>query len=106
MHPSRRARPVSALGDLRILSTKPPVWIEAVAVTKGKGPDAIPPTAFGAVYDVPQDQMLLRLTQALENKAGKYKRYLAEGVVAAEDPFVIAVNRGLLGYLDPEVPLI
>jgi hypothetical protein len=81
------------------------VWIEAISVKKGQPPDAVPEMPFG-VSDLPEEQMLLRLTNGLSEKYDKYCKDVKVGVVGADDPYIIAINRSEIEYLDPQIPLI
>lgn len=95
--------------DIKIISYNVPVWVEAVVCKKGEGPAAVPDIVYGVCEKVPEDQMLLRLTNSLNVKFLQYKRYLSEAVINQNEPFIIAVNRGLLyfpGAGDSVIPLI
>ncbi len=91
--------------DLRVVSPDM-LWIEAVVSNKGSGADAVPHIAWDGVGSVPEDQMLLRLTNSMAEKLNKYSAYLDDGIVASDAPFVIAVNSGPLEFPeDPGMPL-
>lgn len=84
------------------------IFIEAVACEKGTTEDAVPemfvaekPEEIRAL-EVPHDEMLLRLTNSLDKKYKKYKNFIEN----KKKPYIIAVNRGELEYLDPQIPLI
>jgi hypothetical protein len=76
-------------------------WIEAVAPTPGKGPDAVfqrPPRKTGdphRVFHGPQESnLILRYRSVLEDKLSKLTKYKAADVVAPDDAYVIAVYQG------------
>jgi hypothetical protein len=78
------------------------VWIEAIAVEEGNGPDAVPHFAEFEAYEVPDDQMKLRLISGLSEKRNKFERYLKNGLINTGDTCIIAVNTGLVGPLFSE----
>lgn len=86
------------------------IWIEAVVTTPGDGPDRVPKIKFD--YDVivevdyPEEEMLLRLTNALKEKHNKYTAYLQKNILKADEAYVVALNRADLEHLDSQVPLI
>jgi len=56
--------------------------------------------------NVPEQEMLLRLTAGLVEKYQKYISYLKSGQISAKDPFVIAIDRSDLDHPDAQIPLI
>jgi len=80
------------------------IFIEATACTRGDTKDAVPAEYLAEkpeeirVQDVPYDKMLIRLTNSLDSK---YKDFIKK----KEKPYIIAINRSGLGYLD-DIPLI
>jgi len=84
------------------------IFIEATACTRGISKDAVPEEYFAKTpeeikpQDVPYDKMLIRITNSLDSKYKKYKDH----VEREEKPYIIAVNRGALGYMDANIPLI
>jgi hypothetical protein len=95
--------------DIKIISYNVPVWVEAVVCKKGDKPEnAVPEIEYGGskAKKRPEDQMLLRLTNSLCEKFSKYKGYLSKSVINKNEPFIIAVNSGLLGRPDSVPPLI
>ena len=68
------------------------VWVEAVAPEPGIGPDAVPQPQLGQVSDVPQEQILLRFTNALAEKLGRYNDALKKGIIDGSDHYVVAIN--------------
>lgn len=83
------------------------IFIEATACTRGDTKDAVPAEYLAEkpeeirVQDVPYDKMLIRLTNSLDSKYKKYKDFIKK----KEKPYIIAINRSDLGYLD-DIPLI
>ena len=70
-------------------------WVEAVIATAGVGPDAVPPLnddPDSPATEVPDRQLLLRLTNAIDEKWRKYLGYRRAGIVEETEPFVIAIN--------------
>lgn len=92
--------------DFKIPYEDKNIWIEAIAVEKGDGQDRVPNIEFGKAIDVPEKEMLLRLTAGLKEKYQKYLSYLKDNIVGQNDPFVIAIDRSPLEHLDPQIPLI
>lgn len=81
-------------------------WIEAITTDKGKGSDKVPEMVHGAVMDVPEEEMLLRISNALDKKFKKYQVELTKEIIKNNEPYVIAVNRSPLDHVDPGLPLI
>lgn len=81
-------------------------WIEAIATHKGKGSDKVPEMVNRGVMDLPEEEMLLRISNALDKKFKKYGEELGKGVVKESEPYVIAVNRSPLDHVDATLPLI
>lgn len=83
------------------------IFIEATACARGDTKDAVPAEYLAEkpeeirVQDVPYDKMLIRLTNSLDSKYNKYKNFIKK----KEKPYIIAINRSDLGYLD-DIPLI
>ncbi len=83
------------------------IFVEATACTRGDTKDAVPEEYFAEkaekirVQDVPNDKMLIRLTNSLDSKYNKYKNIIKK----KDKPYIIAINRAGLGYLD-DIPLI
>lgn len=92
--------------DIKIPYKSINVWIEAIAVEKGDGKDKVPNRQNGKVMDVPEKEMLLRLTAGLREKHLKYLTYLKSGLISQDDPFIIALDRSPLEHPDAQIPLI
>ena len=78
------------------------IYIECVACTKGdpKKLDSVPELKERHVQDIPVDQMILRITQAIKDKTleqyekkWKNKRWFKQDM-----PFVVAINTGDFNY--------
>lgn len=73
------------------------VWVEAIAPDIGSGKNKVPELIYGQVRSVPSNEILLRWTAAIEEKANRRVSYLESGVIDECDPFLIAINSSLLG---------
>ncbi len=62
--------------------------------------------AHGIVTDVPEEKMLLRISNALDKKFKKYQTELVNKIVKDSESYVIALNRSPLDHVDPGLPLI
>lgn len=85
------------------------VFIEATVPGKGCGPDAVPDLKSISDFkregiepiaqDVPQGEIILRFTNRLEEKLGRYEEYIQKGLISGKDKCVIAINgREAMGY--------
>ena len=82
------------------------VWIEATAAKQGTGADAVPDIKFCVVQSVPEDEMILRLTNAFSDKYETYQSYTDKQTITEDEPYVIAISKGQnASYPDAEVPL-
>lgn len=81
--------------DLFFMSGGQRTWVEAVAPSRGTGPDAVPMLEVGETpiaQDVPEEAIILRFTNALQDKLRKYGEYRSKGIVQSKDRFIIAIN--------------
>lgn len=92
--------------DFKIPYDDKNIWIEAIAVEKGDGQDKVPNIEYGKAMDVPEKEMLLRITAGLREKYRKYVSYSKDNIVSQKDPFIIAIDRSPLEHMDPQIPLI
>lgn len=92
--------------DLLVLSNEKKVWIECTACEKGTNDDRVPDMQYGVASFVPTDKMLVRMASSLKEKHERYEEYLSKKIIEADEPYIIALNIGALGYLDGPVPLI
>jgi hypothetical protein len=80
------------------LATGKRCWIEAVAPTPGVGDDAVfqrPPGPWRG--SLPKDDtLMLRYRSVLEDKLRDLDRYKADGIVAPDDAYLIAVYQGAI----------
>lgn len=83
------------------------IWVEVITPTPtGIPADWMAPLEITGVRNFPHEQILLRWTAAIKQKAevllgqpGQHAGYLASGIVGADDCYVIAINARLLrGY--------
>jgi len=96
------------------------VWVEAIAATDRTGDDrsqelpytrvsrAEPRPHLPAIDFAGEGGIILRLRNAIEEKSRKYKKYLADGIVKAGEPYVIAVNGSQIdaAIVEDDVPWI
>lgn len=92
--------------DIKLRDSNSSIWIEAVVAKKGVGSDSVPELNYGSIQGVPEDQMIMRLTQCLASKFKQYQDYIKKDIVKPNEPFIIAINRGALEYPELEIPLI
>jgi hypothetical protein len=95
--------------DLCVTDSGRRVWIEAIAPDIGAaGPDQgrgpTPINEGGRFARVPLRQAQLRTTGALWTKTQKIETYLREGVIARDEPRLIAIGSGRFGAYVPEDP--
>ncbi len=79
------------------------LWLEAVAPGPGTGEDAVPEVEFGVVRDVPDDEVKLRLLQAIREKARQRLHFIQRGWIDPADCYVVAVNIGKIPHV-PDLP--
>lgn len=84
--------------DLKIMTNSPTAWVECVAPQKGDGVDRVPDMVYGVVEHVPEEQIKLRIAASFEEKSNKFKKYIDDGVVKRDQPRIIAINGGGLGF--------
>ena len=84
--------------DFRILAPYP-FWLETTAPGPGTGEDAVPEAEFGVVRDVPDDEVKLRLLQAIRDKAKQRLFFIQKGRIDPADCYVVAVNIGKIPHV-------
>ncbi len=92
--------------DLQIVAKPNLINIECTAVTHGDAtnPDAVPrmhiATSINHLVfsDVPEEKILLRITQALNDKHKQYQERIADKRVSENEPYIVAINTGEIGY--------
>jgi hypothetical protein len=76
-----------------IFVSDPDIWLEAVVVRPGAGPDALDTELeLGKVYDYDPDGLVLRLRSVIRDKSVKLEAYIADGIVKPAQATVIAVS--------------
>lgn len=78
------------------------LWIEAVSCGAGEGPDALEEPPSGEAYQIPEQQILLRLLTALSSKLMQFGQYRESGIVQESDSCVIAINGANVPYVIPD----
>jgi hypothetical protein len=100
-----------SVGPDLCIDVLPRIWVEATAVSSGIGADRVPDRtarAFTAAQrgytdeELPgidwhgrppsEESVILRCTQALEEKRRKYDRYLHAGIVKPGDRYIVAMS--------------
>lgn len=84
--------------DLHLRWNNRSIWVEATAPESGTGVNAVPDYKFNEVSDQPVDQIILRLTSAIQEKFKKYKGYMDKEIIKPDDFFVIAINGGRIRH--------
>jgi hypothetical protein len=101
--------------DIEIESTDfSRIWVEAIAASPGSGEDRIPLPKLDdkMMFRVPEEQIVLRYTTAIDAKYRKYIQYTNNengNVIEKSEPYIIAVNCSKVPYawdLDDEIPYI
>jgi hypothetical protein len=109
MHERKR---VGGQPDLCVTDGGRRIWIEAIAPDIGAaGPDQVrgptPINEGGRFARAPLRQAQLRMTSALWTKTQKIETYLREGVIAEDEPRLIAIGPGRFGaYVSDDPPMI
>lgn len=86
--------------DIKITNNDTPIWVEAIAPNNGKEglPDSVPELTLGVASSVPDEQIILRLTSAIDEKYKKYNQYIKDGIVLENEPYIIAINGGQIRH--------
>lgn len=94
--------------DIHLLLNNRSVWIEAVAPTSGTGDNAVPGYNYDVVSEQPTEKIILRLTNAIDEKYKKYQNYKKEGIIKSDDIYVIAINGGRIpkSIMEQNIPYI
>ena len=83
--------------DILVKEPGETIWIEAVTPTTGEPakPDTVPDfQADGKAYSVPDDSLLLRFLQAMDEKRNRLQSYVDDSITASDDIHIIAINAG------------
>ncbi len=94
--------------DIKMEVSGKNIWVEAVTTkTNKKNEDILKKWGTGKIaYDIPHDEMILRLTNSFTSKWKEYRKNIEKGIIQEDEPYIIAINRGIFPYPDPDVPLI
>ncbi len=86
--------------DILVTADGRRIWIEAVCLTGGEAgkPNSVPELKFGTVQNVPIEQYVMRIRNSLNEKANKFRKYIADGIVHRYDYTVIAINGGEIPF--------
>ena len=68
------------------------IWVEAIAPTAGVGDDKVPDTPHEGISRPHTQKILMRYTNALNEKYNKYKTALRKGIIQPEDYIILAIN--------------
>ncbi len=79
------------------------LWIECVCVEGGTGPTRFPCSRQGKGYTVPDQQVTLRLLNAIDKKRKQWEKSLASEIVSLQDLHIIAVNTALIDLAGLEI---
>jgi hypothetical protein len=80
--------------DVLIKLDNKKIWIEATAPTSGAlhNPDRVPDYQFGAAYEVPEEKLILRIRNAIQEKyQTKYFEYRKD-ILKEDDVYMVAIN--------------
>ena len=84
--------------DLCIEQNGKSIWVEAVSVTVGNGPDKAPGIEYyseiNGFFQPSDTQIQLRLSNAFDSKYVQLSKNIANGLIGKDDLCVIAVNSG------------
>ena len=79
--------------DIHVKLDGQDLWIEAIAPSEGSGKDAVPLIEEKPKFEpIPEDKIILRFTNAVTEKLNKRLKYVDEGGISQNDPFVVAIN--------------
>ena len=84
--------PADVFPDVHLVVDGARVFVEAVAPTAGTRSDRVPDPVHQGVIAFPERECLLRLTQALTDKAGDFRKNLRDGVVPSDACRIIALS--------------
>ena len=88
----RDRRPGASGPDIQLALPQGVAWIEACIAGAGHGDDAVEEATLGAVREVPDDPITLRLLNSVSKKKKQYVGWLDASLVLPTEPFIIAVN--------------
>ena len=91
-----------------LFANDPDVWLGAVAVRGGTGPDALQYPEMMRVYNYNPDGVVLRLRSVIQDKSKQLQRHTADGVIKPGHATIIAISGVALphrysGITPPEI---
>ncbi len=93
--------------DVLIKNKMNKIWIEAVTSGNGDTKDSVPKVKMNITQVIPEEQMILRLRNSIEEKSKVYKKYIKDLIIEDKEPFVIALNGAKLNFMtDDDIPYI
>lgn len=98
--------------DIQIALNNKKVWVEATAPDEGNGDDAVP--GYSNTSEtiewtrVPEEKIILRLTNSFFKKRKSFEEYISSGIVSENDICVIAINGFDIPHIftETEIPYI
>ena len=81
-----------------LFAENPGVWIEAVVVRCGTGPDALQYPEMMKATEYNPDGVILRLRSAIRDKSTILQNYIADGIIKPGQATVIAISGVVLPY--------
>jgi hypothetical protein len=91
--------PADVFPDVHLVVDGAQVFVEAVAPTAGTRSDRVPDPVHQGVIAFPERECLLRLTQALTDKAGDLRKNLSDGVIPGDACRIIALSASDLNQI-------
>jgi hypothetical protein len=86
-------RPPRSGPDILVQWGSKRLWVEATTTESGTGPDAVPELPNdGDMHLIEHDPRMLRYSAAIRAKQEQWRDFVRRGLVAPDDPYVIAVN--------------
>lgn len=98
--------------DVCVESRESLIWVEATMPQRGKGADQVPERQgikeVGKTQYAPNEQIILRYTNAVDVKNNQYKERLENGTIKDSDAYIIAIHSHYLKDTPPhrDIPLI
>jgi hypothetical protein len=91
-----------------LFADDPGVWLEAVVVRCGTGPDALQYPEMMKAYSYDPDGVVLRLRSVIQDKSKKLQQYIEDGIIKPGHATVIAISGVILphrfsGIFPPEI---
>ncbi len=96
--------------DICVESGESLIWVEATMPQRGEGADQVPErrATQGMAQLAPNEQIILRYTNAVDVKNNQYQERLENGTIKESDPYIIAIHSHYLKDTPPpnNIPLI